>query len=676
LRAARRLSEHEEKDTNAMKNINVVIGALVGLVIGYVVRGYVAPEKVLGTVKPAAAAAPGRREPPPGSEQIYKALVGESPVLGDRDAKVTIVEFSDFQCPYCGRVMPTLEEIRKNYGKEVRIVFKHNPLPLHPDAPYAAKAAVAAGKQGKFWEMHDKLFAANNSHAPEALRAAKVDAMAEALGLDLEQYKRDVASPEAIDLVGSDQAQARQLGANGTPAFFINGQKLTGAQPYEQFKDVIDSQLKRADEALARGVPRAQLYDVLIKDGLTQPAPSDQPSQAQPPPAPQAHEVEPGEGPARGGKHPKVVIVEWSDFQCPFCSKALPTLQQIEETYKDDVRIVWRNEPLPMHPNALPAAKAAMAAGRQGKFWQMHDLMFAHQSDLSEAKYEEWAKKLGLNVARWKRDVESPEIASAIEKDQSYGQKVGADGTPTFFINGKIIAGALPFESFKPILDEQIEKAKAALKKGVKQDKLYATLVAENVKAAGPQAAPAGGGAAGGEARVPIDPGSSPALGPKNAPVTVVVWSDFQCPFCGRVEPTLQQLREQYGNKVKFVWKNQPLPFHPNAMPAAEAAMAADEQGKFWPMHDKLFQHQAELSPQLYDQVAKELGLNLATFHASIEGHKHAAQIQEEMAAGARVGASGTPTFFINGRKLVGAQPVEAFKQIIDSELAATVAKK
>jgi protein-disulfide isomerase len=401
-----------------------------------------------------------------------------------------------------------------------------------------------------------------------------------------------------------------------------------------------------------------------------------------------------------------VTIVEWSDFQCPFCAGVLPTLKQIEDTYKDDVRIVWRNEPLPFHPNALPAAKAAMAAARQGKFWQMHDLMFAHQPDLSEAKYEEWAKQLKLNVARWKKDKESPKIATAIEQDQSYGQKVGADGTPTFFINGKIIAGALPFESFKPILDEQIEKAKEALKRGVKQDKLYATLVAENVKAAAAQAATAqaaaaqaaaarqaaaaqaapaavaeqaaqaGGGAAGGEGRMQIDPGDSPALGPKTAPVTVVVWSDFQCPFCGRVEPTLQQLREEYGGKLKFVWKNQPLPFHPNAMPAAEAAMAAGEQGKFWPMHDKLFQHQSELSPQLYDKLAKELGLNLDKFHAAIDGHKHAAQIQGEMLAGSKVGASGTPTFFINGRKLVGAQPVEAFKQIIDAELVAAVAKK
>ena len=655
-----------------MKNFNVVIGVLIGAVIGFTVRGYVA-KGTLGAAKPVIAAA-ANNNAPPGSDQIYKVPLGVSPVLGENDAKVTIVEFSDFECPFCGRVMDSVHKIEKNYGSDVRVVFKNNPLPMHPDAPFAARAALAAGKQGKFWQMHDKLFEANNSHQQGSLSQDKVIEMAHGLGLDMEQFKRDVAAPELNDLISSDQAQAQQLGANGTPAFFINGAKLSGAQPYDNFKAIIDAQLKRANEALASGVSRKDLYDSLTRNGLTSPpAAPAQPAAA--PPPPQARNVDPGEGPTKGGKHAKVTIVEWSDFQCPFCSRVEPTIKQIEDAYKDDVKFVWRNEPLSFHPNALPAAKAAMAANKQGKFWQMHDLMYAHQQDLSDAKYEEWAKQVGLDVERWKKDKDSPEIAAAIAKDAAYGQQVGADGTPTFFIDGKVIAGAMPFASFKPIIDDQLAKANAALKSGVKQDKLYETLVAENVKAAGaapqqPRAAADAG------APVKIETGTAPVLGPKNAKVTVVEWSDFQCPFCSRVEPTLQQLRTEYGSKVKFVWKNQPLPFHPNAMPAAEAAMAAGEQGKFWEMHDKLFQHQTELSPALYDQLAKEIGLNMDKFHASIEAHRNAATIQADMAAGAQVGAQGTPTFFINGRKLVGAQPVEAFKLVIDAELASAVAKK
>ena len=170
--------------------------------------------------------------------------------------------------------------------------------------------------------------------------------------------------------------------------------------------------------------------------------------------------------------------------------------------------------------------------------------------------------------------------------------------------------------------------------------------------------------------------GDAPAKGDADARVTIVEWSDFQCPFCGRVEPTLQQLREEYKGKIRVAWKNQPLSFHPNAMPAAEAAMAAHEQGKFWEFHDALFKKQGQLSPALYDELARKLGLDLDRFHASIQAHKSAAHIQADMAAGRAVGAEGTPTFFINGKKLVGAQPLDAFRQLIDAELAAAVAKK
>ncbi|MFL5400021.1 MAG: DsbA family protein [Myxococcales bacterium] len=645
-------------------NWKVAIAACIGAAVGFGIATYVSGGPAAGAPLRGqnAAAAPSQEGSlPPGSDTIYKAILGVAPVKGDPDAKVTIVEFSDFQCPYCGRVMETVHQIERTYGKDVRIAFKHNPLPMHPDAPYAARAAIAAGNQGKFWEMHDKLFEANVSGDRAGLKPAAIEKMAKDLGLDMAKFNADVKSSEATDIITSDQAQARQLAAYGTPSFFINGVKIAGAVPFATFKAVIDAQKKRADEALSRGVARKDLYDNLIKDGQVAPAPT--PTAAAPQQV-QVRNVDPGDGPSIGPKHAKVTIVEWSDFQCPFCGRVDPTVRQILSTYKDDVRLVWRNEPLPFHPNALPAAKAAMAAHKQGKFWQMHELMFAHQNELSEAKYEEWAKQIGLDVARWKADKDSPAIAEAIQKDNSYGQQVGANGTPSFFINGKLIAGALPFDTFKAMIDEQIAKANELTKKGVRPEKLYETIVAENVKAAGSTP------------EVKVDVGNAPVLGPKNAAVTIVEWSDFQCPYCGRVEPTLQQVREEYKGKVRLAWKNQPLSFHPNAMPAAEAAMAADEQGKFWEYHDALFKRQNELGPALYDEVAKQVGLDMEKFHASIQGHKHLAQIKADMAAGSAVGADGTPTFFINGKKLVGAMPIESFKQVIDAELAAQVAKK
>jgi protein-disulfide isomerase len=329
----------------------------------------------------------------------------------------------------------------------------------------------------------------------------------------------------------------------------------------------------------------------------------------------------------------------------------------------------------------MPAAKAAMAAFRQGndKFWKMHGLMFANQTQLSEAKYEEWAQQIGLDVDRWKKDKESPEVASLIVKDSSYGQQMGADGTPSFFVNGKFISGAMPFDTFKSVIDEQIKKADELLKKGVKQEKLYTALVEENVKAAGGAGQAQAAAAPSAEQKFEVQAGNAPAKGPKNAPVTIVEWSDFQCPYCGRAQPALKQILEQYAGKVRLVWKNQPLSFHPNAMPAAEAAMAAYEQGgsdKFWKMHDKFFENQTGLSPSYYEQVAKEIGLDVPRWKAAVESRSGLAAIQADMSAGNAVGANGTPTFFINGKRLVGAMPFESFKAIIDAELSNKVAKK
>jgi len=647
------------------------LGALVGFGIGQRVGG---KGPVGSPIKQAQANAPSAQ---PGADQVFKVALGDAPQKGDADAKVTIVEWSDFQCPFCGRVIDTLHQVEKTYGSDIRFVFKQNPLPMHPNAPYAAKASLAAKQQGKFWQMHDKLFEANNSHQPDALAQSKVDEMARAIGLDMDRYQRDVAAPETAAIISADQTQASKLGANGTPHFFINGVRLSGAQPFESFKNTIDAQLRRANQVLSSGVSRRDLYDNLIKDGLTGP-PAAPPSQQQAPPPPQARNVDPGDGPAIGGKHPKVTIVEWSDFQCPFCGRVEPTIKQILDTYKDDVKVVWRNEPLPFHPNAMPAAKAAMAAARQGsdKFWKMHDLMFAHQQELSDVKYAEWAMQAGVDFSRWQKDKESPEVAALIQKDSSYGQSVGADGTPAFFVNGKFISGAMPFDTFKTVIDDQMKKADELLKKGTSREKLYQALVDENVKSAGSQAPVAA--AAQNDQKFDVQVGNAPARGPKNAPVTIVEWSDFQCPFCGRVEPTLKQIMDEYKGKVRIVWKNQPLSFHPNAMPAAEAAMAAYEQGneKFWEMHDKLFANQTGLSPSMYEQTAREIGLDLSKWKSAVDSHSESGAIQADMNAGSAVGANGTPTFFINGKKLVGAMPFDSFKQVIDAELAAKVAKK
>jgi len=659
-----------------MKNVSVLISLVIGGVIGFVAgKTATRGESSGGTlaVKPPSAPSPGNKPTGPVDESkaVFKVPVRDASVKGPATAKVTIVMWSDFQCPFCSRVTGTLKQIEEKYGTDVRMAFKQNPLPFHQDAPLAAEASLAAGEQGKFWEMHDKLFANQ-----QAIKREDLERYASELGLDAGRFKAALDSGKFKAQIKRDQDEAQTFGARGTPSFFINGRKLRGAQPFEKFQALIDEEMGRANEALKRGVSASKLYEELTKDGLTEaPPPAPPPSQPQgnqapPPIGSKVSQVKDLAGsPVRGPADAKVTIVLWSDFQCPFCSRAVPTVDEIMKNYSKDVRFFFKHQPLPFHSNAMPAAIASMAAHKQGKFWEMHDKLFANQQALSEAKYEEIAKEIGLNVAKFKADMADPAIKAKVEADSKYGMQVGADGTPTFYVNGREVSGALPFDSFKNIIDEEIKKADEQLKKGVKASELYEKLLAFNAENA-PKAAPAAAAPADDGKPVKIDIGNSPVRGDKNAPVAVVAWSDFQCPFCSRVVPTVDQILEKYKGKVKFVFKNQPLSFHQNAQIAAEAALAAGEQGKYWEMHDTMFKNQQNLDRASLEKYAADLKLDMAKFKAALDSGKFKAQVEADSKAGSAVGADGTPTLFVNGRKIVGAQPFENFAKLIDEELA------
>jgi protein-disulfide isomerase len=199
----------------------------------------------LGEFKDALASAarpqPAAQRPPgPDPSRRYTINLADAPIKGPEKASITLVEFSDFQCPFCKRVNPTLQEIEKAYGDKVRIAFKHLPLPMHPQAVPAAMASEAARRQGKFWPMHDKLFADQQNLTDETFFK-----YARELGLDVERFKKDYASPETRARVEADSREASTLGVNGTPGFFINGRYLSGAQPFPAFKQIIDEEIAK-----------------------------------------------------------------------------------------------------------------------------------------------------------------------------------------------------------------------------------------------------------------------------------------------------------------------------------------------------------------------------------------------------------------------------------------------
>lgn len=171
-----------------------------------------------------------------------------------------------------------------------------------------------------------------------------------------------------------------------------------------------------------------------------------------------------GESPVTGATQQKIVLIEFSDFQCPYCANAHQTLKQFMARHQDEVTLVYKHYPLAsIHPEAIPAAKAAWAANKQGKFWQYQDALFAQQDKLGEKLYVALAKKLKLDLSEFNQQRNSQEVSAVIEKDQQIAEKLGIEGTPFFFINGETFAGAVPLSEMESVLSRVKVDYKTAL---------------------------------------------------------------------------------------------------------------------------------------------------------------------------------------------------------------------
>lgn len=186
--------------------------------------------------------------------------------LGAADATVVIVEASDFQCPYCARVQPAIHRLVHEYSNDVRLEFRHNPLSFHDQAVPAAAAAVAAARQGRFWEMHSALFRRVNQLNQETILEA-----AQEIGLDMGKFAEDQKNPSVVALVEQDQVATTTMGARGTPTFFINGLVVKGAQPYPVLRTVVRDQIARANRLKQQGLSAKEAHLALISDQATNP---------------------------------------------------------------------------------------------------------------------------------------------------------------------------------------------------------------------------------------------------------------------------------------------------------------------------------------------------------------------------------------------------------------------
>jgi len=449
------------------------VSAILTLVAGLVLGFFVGRATSTGGSAPSVAQRPTTPQSRPrlADSTVFRLPIEDSPVRGPADALVTLVEFSDYQCPYCRQAHATVSQVEKKYAGKLRLVMKQFPLPFHPQARPAALAAIAAGMQGRYWEMHDRLFASPQLDPDTLERYAKE------IGLDVARWKRDQQDPKVAAIIQRDMDLATNVNVSGTPAFFVNGRRLPGgAAPLDAFTALIDEEMAKAELLVRQGTPAAQVYARIQEKAV---------ASAIPPPVVKKVDA-PADLPSFGPPMAKVTIVEWSDFQCPYCARSAPLVEQIRQAYPKDVRFVFRNYPLPMHPDAPLAARAGVAAQAQGKFWQMHDWMYAHQHELDRASLEKAAVSLGMDLGKFKAALDSPATEARVTADMQAAQGAGVSATPTFFVNGREHVGGMPFDSLKGEIDKEIARADKLLSSGVKPADLYGRLVAD---AAGPSGA-------------------------------------------------------------------------------------------------------------------------------------------------------------------------------------------
>ena len=368
--------------------------------------------------------------------------------LGDPNAKVTIVEYTDYQCPFCQRhVAQTFPQLLSQMIETGRVQYILKDFPLesiHPEARRAALAARCAGEQDAYWEMHASLFGSQQQWSGQGSQADTVfAALAQDLGLDLGDFNQCLSENRYDSDIQGNLNEGAQLGVRGTPAFFINGYPITGAQPYDLF-----------DYAIG-----------LAEEGTLAEAYTQEPQEAQPTAAPSGPQDVPLDNAiySIGDPNAPVVIVEYTDFQCPYCSRHFQqTFPQILSNFVEtgQVRYVFKDFPLvSIHPQAVAASEAARCANDQDAYLAMHDTLFARQGEWSGRSnvteiFTGFAAELNLDTDAFAECLTSNKYEAAVMADLEEGSQLGVRGTPAFFINGYLLSGAQPYSVFEQAIND------------------------------------------------------------------------------------------------------------------------------------------------------------------------------------------------------------------------------
>lgn len=376
--------------------------------------------------------------------------------------------------------------------------------------------------------------------------------------------------------------------------------------------------------------------------------------------------------PTTGADAPLVTVELFYDYECPYSKRLDEALAGLMRERAGELRIVWRQFPLASHPQARIAAKAALAAHAQGAFTPMHEWLFANQRALSRETIESAAAQLGLDVVRFRADLDSEWLERRVVADTDLGSHVHVNATPSYFINGRSFRGAATTEVLTATIDEELQLGRELVAAGSSASEVWARILAVANPDPPPPPRPSSTAPSGPDTskRYFVDLSGAARRGAKKPKVEILMCGDFDCPFCSKSVATLAQLEKDDPKAIAIAFRHFPLPMHPDARAAHRAAIAAERQGEFWAMWELLFDNRQARSAADLEGFAKQVGLDLDRYRKDIADPDVDKQIDADIASCTALDTRGTPTFYLNGRALQGAQPIEKFQAIIAEEKA------
>jgi protein-disulfide isomerase len=354
------------------------------------------------------------------------------------------------------------------------------------------------------------------------------------------------------------------------------------------------------------------------------------------------YQVPVGHSPARGPANALVTIVELSAFACASCATVDAQLAALRAKYGDDLRIVWKNRPMPMQTAAEPAAEAALEVRVEkgdAAFWAIHDRLVAlpRSAALDADALVTLARESGANEDRVRNAIRARTHRGDIEADMDLAEDFEVEAAPCLFVNGRRIEGEQR-SKLEMLVEEEMKAARELLAKGTPREAVYEARTAGGMHRWEPRSVDVG-----------APPPRDPVLGDADAKVTVHVWSDYQCALCTGVEKAIAGVREEH-HDVRFVWHDLALARHADARRLAEAAREAQRQrgdGAFWKMHDAITMAPATPEATELDGLARAMKLDVTAFRGARERHAHEAEIAADERAAREVGITESPTFVV-----------------------------